>query len=213
MSNLWFTADLHFGHARILEYCAGRAKLWSTVEEMNRGLIERWNEVVSPGDTVVILGDVAMGKRSETLPYLKQCHGTKVLVPGNHDNCWEHGRDGLGSENLAKHTRDYCEWGGIDQIWGNGVKMLLDNRQQCVLSHLPPLECGDHKAGEIVYENEVRFAHLRPPYPEGWMLCGHVHEAWKQHGRVVNVGVDVWDYQPVAATTLIELIEKGESLV
>lgn len=215
MSKLWFTADLHFGHARILEYCTGRAKLWSSVEEMNRGLVERWNAVVSLKDHVMILGDLAMGKRAETVPLLRECNGTKDLVPGNHDNPWEHGRDGSGTteSKLITHRENYYKWGDIRVIRQPPCELMLDMRYKVVLSHLPPIECGDHKAGEIVYDNEVRFTHLRPPYPEGWMLCGHVHEAWKQHGRVVNVGVDVWNYQPVAATTLVELIEKGESLV
>lgn len=202
MSTLWFTSDLHFGHARILEYCKGRAALWSTVEDMNRGLVERWNAVVQPQDTVIILGDLAMGKRAETVPYLQWCAGLKVLVPGNHDSCWEYGRDGYGStpSQLMKHRRDYQTWGGIDDIWLNSAEFMLDNRIKVVLSHLPPLECDAHP-------EEARFVGLRPPYPEGWMLCGHVHEAWQQHGRVINVGVDVWDYQPVNVTTLIARVE------
>jgi calcineurin-like phosphoesterase family protein len=31
-----------------------------------------------------------------------------------------------------------------------------------------------------------------------WLLHGHVHEKWRQQGRMVNVGVDVWDFTPVA---------------
>ena len=31
-----------------------------------------------------------------------------------------------------------------------------------------------------------------------WLLHGHVHEKWRQQGRMVNVGVDVWDFTPIA---------------
>ena len=39
-----------------------------------------------------------------------------------------------------------------------------------------------------------------------WLLHGHVHERWKVRERMVNVGVDVWDFAPVAERELAELI-------
>ncbi len=212
MSELWFTSDHHFGHANILSYCKGRAERWSSVEEMNVGLIERWNAVVAPTDRVYVLGDAAMGKRAETVPLYRQLNGRKVLVPGNHDNCWEKGRDGSGSTpgKLAKHEAQYMEWGGFEHILQPPMCVHYDG-VLVWLTHLPPIECGDHKEGEAVYDNEIRFFKERPPYPpdDAWMLCGHVHEAWKQHGRVINVGVDVWDYAPVNWKALKELMKEG----
>lgn len=213
----FFTADLHFGHARILEYCAGRAALWSDVESMNVGLIERWNDIVAPNDRVFLLGDIAMGKRAETVPLLRQCNGNLTVIPGNHDHCWDQGRDGKGitSTKLTTYLEKYREWIGpsLQNIIQPPYLTSLDFtwRFPVLLSHLPPEVCGDHKAGEAVYENEIRFVEHRPEYPpEGiTMLCGHVHEAWKRDGRVINVGVDVWDYRPVSTETLISLIESG----
>ena len=60
----WFTSDLHFGHANIIEY-SGRP--FRDVDHMNRALIERWNALVQPADTVWVLGDVAMGRITDTL--------------------------------------------------------------------------------------------------------------------------------------------------
>lgn len=37
---------------------------------------------------------------------------------------------------------------------------------------------------------------------ETWLLHGHVHERWRQAERMINVGVDVWEYRPVAEGTL-----------
>jgi calcineurin-like phosphoesterase family protein len=37
------------------------------------------------------------------------------------------------------------------------------------------------------------------------MLCGHVHEKWKQKGKLVNVGVDQWDFTPVHLDTLLHI--------
>lgn len=34
-------------------------------------------------------------------------------------------------------------------------------------------------------------------------LCGHVHEKWRRRGKIINVGVDQWDYRPVSIGELV----------
>jgi calcineurin-like phosphoesterase family protein len=38
-------------------------------------------------------------------------------------------------------------------------------------------------------------------------LCGHVHEKWRRQGRIINVGVDQWDYRPVSIEELVGAAE------
>ena len=78
----WFTADTHFGHANIIKFC-GRP--FKDVDEMDRTLIEVWNAVVRPEDTVWHLGDFAFRSTKDPEAYLRRLHGTKHLVVGNHD--------------------------------------------------------------------------------------------------------------------------------
>lgn len=80
MSMTWFTADLHLGHARIIELAR---RPFSSVEEMDETLIARWNERVAKGDQVFIIGDFAF---DDNLPYLGQLNGQKRLILGNHDH-------------------------------------------------------------------------------------------------------------------------------
>ncbi|MGH9920667.1 MAG: metallophosphoesterase, partial [Nitrososphaerales archaeon] len=84
----FLTADLHLGHARICEY-TGRP--FDSVEEMNDWLIDAWNERVAGNDEVYVLGDVALGRISETLPLVAELHGTRHLIVGNHDRPFEPG--------------------------------------------------------------------------------------------------------------------------
>ena len=77
---VWFTADHHFGHARIIEL-AGRP--FSSVEEMDEEMIRRWNTVVARGDLVYYLGDFALGPHDF---YLERLNGQKRLLRGNHDH-------------------------------------------------------------------------------------------------------------------------------
>lgn len=54
MSTVFFTADPHFGHTNIIRY---ENRPFASAEEMDQELIRRWNETVSPEDTVYLLGD------------------------------------------------------------------------------------------------------------------------------------------------------------
>jgi calcineurin-like phosphoesterase family protein len=82
---IFFTSDLHFGHANIIQYCN---RPFNSVEHMNGVLMSNWNSVVTEDDKVIVLGDFAMGKISETLPVAERLNGMKFLVPGNHDRCF-----------------------------------------------------------------------------------------------------------------------------
>ena len=205
----WYTADLHFDHQNILSYTK---RPWPNVDAMNSALVDNWNHVVHSDDTVHVLGDFALGKRADSVPIGRLLNGHKWLYPGNHDSCWDAGRDGKGKPGrVAKYVAQFLEWSGFDGIiqpptLGNLGPHIVH------LSHLPPIECGDHKAGEAVYDKEIRFADKRPEYPPPgiWMLCGHVHCAWLRHGRVINVGTDAWDYHPVSEYAILHLINSVE---
>lgn len=82
MINTWFTSDTHFFHKNILEY-EKEARPFSTVEEMNECLINRWNSCVNSKDIVYHLGDFCFGRAN--IDIASRLNGTKRLVMGNHD--------------------------------------------------------------------------------------------------------------------------------
>ena len=185
----YFTADQHFGHQNIIGYC-GRP--FHSVGEMNAVLVANWNAVVGPHDTVHVLGDVAMGRREESMPLIGRLAGRKILYPGNHDRCWYgHGQRALRLE------QEYFD-AGFDQICQGPLALTVGNREVLVC-HLPYQ--GD--SGET-----ERYAKFRPVDEEMWLLHGHVHEKWRQQGRMVNVGVDVWNFTPVAEEVIARLMDE-----
>lgn len=82
MSKKFYISDLHYGHRNILAY---DNRPFKNVEEMNKTLVDRWNNTVSSGDTVFVLGDMFWCTEECAIPILKSLSGTKILVAGNHD--------------------------------------------------------------------------------------------------------------------------------
>jgi len=192
MTDVWFTADLHLGHARICEL-SGRP--FATVEDMNQALIERWNDTVGTRDTVWVLGDFAMGTIADTLPLGQRLHGEKHLILGNHDRPFM--RRGKPDEQAWRDC--YRDVGGFTEIHF-GVDILLPTAPVPLrvlrLSHFPYV--GDS-------QDVDRYPDQRPTDSGWWLLHGHVHEKWKINGRQINVGVDVWDFAPVHLDALLAL--------
>jgi len=86
MSNCFLTADLHFGHPRIVTFRDDNDALirpWTNLSDMESDMIERWNAVVKQYDKVYVLGDVSMTKKG--LEAFGRMNGKKILVKGNHD--------------------------------------------------------------------------------------------------------------------------------
>lgn len=202
MSNVWLTADLHLGHLKI---CEMTGRPFGSVQEMNEALIENFNALVRPEDTVWFLGDVAMGQLAESLPLVARMHGHKFLVLGNHDRpskLYHHKTP----EKRAMFASMYAQYfaaqyeqaafypfGSEDPMFGS----------PCLLHHLP---YRDPNFVDHAYEGRYE-EHMPEDDGKTVLLHGHVHGAWKRKGpRMVNVGVDVWDYRPVHLDQIRELL-------
>ena len=80
---IYYTSDLHLGHSNIIELCN---RPFSSIEEMDRTIIQNWNAVVRKNNDVYIIGDFCYKVSVETaVSYLKRLNGKKHLIIGNHD--------------------------------------------------------------------------------------------------------------------------------
>lgn len=82
----WFTSDQHFGHRNIIQYCQ---RPWNNVDEMNLAIVKNWNNLVSPKDTVYVVGDVFLCSSQRATEIISQLQGKKILIRGNHDRSIE----------------------------------------------------------------------------------------------------------------------------
>ena len=159
---IYFTADQHFGHANIIEYCD---RPFKNKDIMANIIVKNHNSVVGQDDIVYIIGDLSLVNtdgRNYLEKIIKSLNGTLHLIMGNHDR-------------LRPFT--YIDMGITS------VHTSLEVGE-FILNHDPAASCMDR---------------------ERTWLCGHIHNLFKYCKNVVNVGVDVWDFKPVAIDCIREI--------
>ena len=72
--------------------------------------------------------------------------------------------------------------------------------QEGLLNHFP------YFAEESSTTYKLKHQELSPKDKGLWLLHGHVHEKWKVKGRMINVGVDAWDFYPIPISTIESII-------
>lgn len=78
----WLTADLHLAHTNIIKYCN---RPFSSIEEMNETIINNWNKLVGPRDTVYCLGDFCFRGKTMARKFEEILNGKIIHISGNHD--------------------------------------------------------------------------------------------------------------------------------
>ena len=185
MSRIYFTSDTHFSHEKIIEYSH---RPFTDTNEMNVALIDNWNSVVTPDDTVYHLGDFAMSPRDRIPEFVSQLNGNIILIKGNHD----YNSSLRVFENIK--YRDYIEFQGKSiELIHNPYRAKFD---------------ADYVLCGHVHE-QYKIAR------EGYQLKDYVTNEHKDLGFttkkiIVNVGVDVWNYTPVTLEQIFEEIENAK---
>lgn len=84
---LFVISDLHLSHRNIIKYCH---RPFSNVGAMNKTIIQRWNRVVRPHDTVFFVGDFTMHGSYQY--WKRELNGRIIFIKGNHDQNIENAR-------------------------------------------------------------------------------------------------------------------------
>lgn len=177
----YYISDLHLGHNNVLGF---DKRPFSTVEEMDQHIVEKWNQTVSDSDEVYILGDVFWKNdlADEILPKLK---GQKHLMVGNHDRI---------NNNMRKRYTSIQEY-----------KRIKDNGRDVVLCHYPIA----HWDGQF-HGSYHLYGHIHVTQDRGFMdfykkYC--TDNGLKYNSFNVGCMLDYMGYTP---RTLDYIIENGE---
>lgn len=202
MSEIFFTADHHFGNKNIIQLAD---RPFRTLEHMEETLIQRHNSVVGHDDEVWFLGDFALTSEAEMASYLARLHGRKYLIPGNHDACFR------GKPSGASKVEKYLHAGFQGVLSSGFIPMDLNDWNGPIwnLSHFP--YDGDS-------QREDRYVAHRMAESAVPLLHGHTHEkallSLSKNLRTVqiNVGVDQWGFYPVSMSFIKTLFGVVQNL-
>jgi len=170
METIWFTADLHHGHPKIINICNRPVSVYlegveqdlknrlyrdtldiAHTEWLVKEVINKW---VDKKHTLYLLGDVSMAKRTEAEKFIDRLNGNKFLIIGNHDKNIQNST--RFSQRILRKDFSYSRF-------GINIHIVL---------HHNPILSWDRK-------------------PHGsWHLYGHVHGRLKNFGLSFDVGID-----------------------
>jgi len=167
----FFSADLHFGHSGIIDFCD---RPFEDVSEMNRVLIKNWNSRVSNDDHVYIAGDLFYGGRdaagqNEAIEIVKKLNGILHLIAGNHDFPY------------LKNMEYHYLFADVDQ-----VRYLKHEGEHIFICHYPMAEWSGYYRGSWHIYGHIHNDKKGPAY-----------QYLKTQEKALNAGVDICGFMPV----------------
>jgi len=168
----FYIADTHFGHKNIIKYCN---RPFEDALTMDATMIENWNKVVTPEDTVIHIGDFALCNFERAKGILEMLNGYKILVNGNHDG---------GKDYMLRLGFDKV----VNYIYKDEVLIIHDPMSIYILNEM------DGSATLTERHEECKY-----------LLHGHVHEKilTKQFPKAINCCVEHLNYTPKTFEELI----------
>ena len=177
---LYFTSDLHLGHANVIEFSH---RPFEDVEQMNEALIRNINDRVRVGDELYVLGDFAyrikMDRQRELREQIRCKH--VHLVPGNHDRDWT-----------------AFEYGGVFIVEPPVFTLKREDGHKLALCHYPMMDWPGLRQGAIHLHGHI---HSGPEYNE-WNR--------EMRLLRYDVGVDANGYAPVSLEEVLAFFEGVE---
>ncbi len=182
MSNTWFTADTHLSHAAMLRHCHA-TRPYSSVDEMDKSIVDTWNQTVSRDDLVYVIGDFAWSNHRK---WINELNGKKILVVGNHDK--------MPQDALDLFKPDWiCE----DMTAREAIKTMVQFRE--VHQKLVRVICG-----QMMTLNHEPMRSWSSSVHGSICLCGHSHGRCLESrpgeiggGLMLDVGWDIW-HNPIS---------------
>lgn len=194
MAKTFFISDLHLGHTNALRF---DNRPFSTIEEHDEEIINRWNKTVSHDDQVYILGDVSWHGAETTISILKRLNGGKHLITGNHDH------------DLLKN-KDFCEM--FCEITDYKEIRIGASKSDLVLCHYPILCFNKHYYGAYHFyghvHNSAEFTFIESARIE-------LEDKLKKPCKAINVGcmMPYMDYTPRTFEAIVTGVKNTDGLL
>jgi calcineurin-like phosphoesterase family protein len=191
---LYFTSDTHFSHSNICsattkwQDAGDTVRQFSSLDEMNRTIVNNINAVVGENDILFHLGDWSFGGFEQIQKFRSQliCKNIHIVL-GNHDHHIEKDKDGV--QSLFSSVHSFIPKLEVKREVGGGDGMM--QRFNFCVFHYPIASWIDMNQGVI---------HLH----------GHVHlpkNLKLGKGRSLDVGMDGNDMKPYSLDEVMRLVK------
>ena len=129
----YYISDLHLFHENAIKY---DHRPFDSIQEMHEVIMKNWNDRVTNGDIVYILGDISLrGKNEDFIAFVARLKGRKVLVKGNHDD--------LSDYRYQQLFTEICDYKEIQDSVGK-------EKYGLILSHYPIFSWNNMGRGKIL---------------------------------------------------------------
>lgn len=172
---IYFTSDLHFRHDRVIKH-ANRP--FRDAEEMDRVLLNNWNNTVGRDDEVYMLGDLTMKGSEVANSILTKLNGGIHIIRGNHDKFLD--------------QRDFKKYNVVEVTH---YKELVYNNTRFVLFHYP-IEEWNHYFRHSIHLHGHQHNHA------DYNLNNRDKGLLKY-----DVGVDANNFRPVSIDDILEFFK------
>ena len=188
----YFTSDLHFDHHNVIEYCK---RPWHYVTEMNWGLVDNWNSVVTEEDEVIHIGDWCLNPRGYL--WIPQLRFKKlIMIRGNHDR-FSKLANMLATDERLMYLQDKVVLLEHLDVEIGGMDFYCVHRP-LQASDIYPTLCGHvHERWQFMMPGAEIGEHSRNE--------DKVTKVLKQ--PVLNVGCDVHGYKPISEAQVLEFFK------
>lgn len=190
LNNIYITSDHHFGHQNIIKYC-GRP--FETSEEMDKVLIENWNEIVRPQDWVIHLGDFTLENVGAAREYFRQLNGDICILC----NVWHHDKRWL---EYAQERPTLKSKSGFDvRLW-----------PPMAVLEVPQLGADGHPLAITLCHYPLAVWDRK--HYGAWHLHGHSHGKYTYADaddcgiNALDIGVDCQNFYPINLSGILEIM-------
>ena len=189
----YYISDLHLFHENVIKF---DNRPFDNMQEMQEVIKSKWNAKINNGDTVYLLGDVAMrGTQEELIALVATLRGKKVLIKGNHDD--------LSDYRYKQLFDEICDYKEItDSCKGKAYNL--------VLCHYPIFSWKKMGHGTILlyghtHDSEEDVFYQKCLSQMNSEVCRHLGEG---KPMAINVGcMKPWmDYEPRSLQEILEYI-------
>lgn len=166
MGEIWFSSDLHLNHQKNFIW---EERGFSSVEEMNATIIDNFNSIIHPCDTLYLLGDNWLNCSVEegiALLHQIRCKDIRFIF-GNHD---------------GPQRREALKEVGMPLGW---AEMIKDAKKYYLLSHYPTQTANYDDEWATAVRNLHGHSHQKSPLSGDFQVNVGV-DAW--NNRPVSFG-------------------------